>query len=116
VSIKPSHEPVGFATGDVAEGHDAASDRDISAPQAELATDWLKVPPASGVECTRALRRAGLPVMSRSSEVVTLLGRSGRVVTVPLLDWLPPDWLVSILRAADVSPALFTQCLDELDR
>jgi hypothetical protein len=64
----------------------------------------------------RALRRAGLPIVSRTSEIVTLLGRSGRLVTVPLVDWLPPDWLVSILRAADVSAALFTQCLDDPDR
>jgi hypothetical protein len=99
----------------VAEGHYGSGVRDISAQQhAELATDWLQVPPASGIECVRALRRAGLALESQTAEVVTLLGRRGDLVSVPLVDRLPPEGLVAILRTAGVSPTQFTGYLDEL--
>jgi hypothetical protein len=116
VVLKASSEPTLAIADDVAESHARSGVRDISAPEhAELATGWLQVPPASGIECAQALRRAGLVVQSETSEKILLRDRNGQIVSVPLVERLPPEGLVAILRAAGVSPARFTQYLDDVE-
>jgi hypothetical protein len=116
VILKASSEPPPAIAEDVAESHDRSGVRDISAPEHdELATGWLQVPPASGIECARALRRAGLVVQSETAETILLRDRNGQIVSVPLVAQLPPEGLVGILRAAGVCPARFTEYLDDVE-
>ena len=96
----------------VAEVHARAGTRGNSA----LARTWilgrwlLLVPPASGIECVRALQQAGFRVRLQDGRQM-LLARDDRVVRVPLLDRLRPQLLVAILRSAGIAAAEFTSYL-----
>ncbi len=80
---------------------------------ASLAGTWTLVPPASGEECARALRRAGLEVEPGGADHL-LVRRCGiDLVQVPLVPRLRPELLVAILRAVGMTPAAFTALLDE---
>src|SRR5258708_38693951 len=96
----------------VAEVYDALGVRgDSVLAKTRLLGRWLLVPPASGVECARALLRAGFHLRHQEGPQI-LLARANRIVRVPLVDRLPPELLVMILRTAGVGVAEFTNCLD----
>jgi hypothetical protein len=74
--------------------------------------EWLRVPPVSGAECARALRRGGF-VVRAGARGCAELERDGEVVRVPLTERLSPEVFIAILVRASFSPARFIAALDE---
>ena len=104
--------PTNFAAealGDEAKGYDPSSS-DTRVCSAEW-FDWLQVPPVSGAECVRVLRRAGFSLQPGQAGCADLQ-RNGEVVRVPLTERLGPDVLIAILIKAGVGPARFLALLD----
>lgn len=87
--------------------------RDISAVRAPLADGWAYLPPASGAECARVLRRAGLQASLDGPDHVVLSRDRVPIVRVPLVERLRPELLVAILKTVGVSPTAFTRLLVE---
>jgi hypothetical protein len=90
-----------------------APSRGIAARTVSALRRRMLVPPASGAECARALRRAGFSIRPIGSDAVVAERDGATVVTIPLVDWLRPELLVVILRTAGVSPAEFTGYLED---
>ncbi len=80
---------------------------------ASLAGTWTLVPPASGDECARALRRAGFDVEPAGPGHLVVKHDGAEVAQLPLVARLRPELLVAILRAVGITPAAFTVLLDE---
>lgn len=73
---------------------------------------WLSLPPVSGTECARALRRAGFRIHARPPGCIELEW-DGLVVPVPLSEQLGPDVLVAVLLRAHIGPLRFLALLEE---
>lgn len=72
---------------------------------------WGRLPPASGAECARALRRAGFQVELDGPDHVSVKRDGVMLVRVPLVEKLAPGLLVAILKTVGVSAAAFTAYL-----
>jgi hypothetical protein len=73
---------------------------------------WLKVPPASGLQCIRVLRQEHFVIRASIAGCVELQ-RGGIRVDVPLANPLDPVVLVAILQRAGMTPSRFLELLDE---
>jgi hypothetical protein len=73
---------------------------------------WLKVPPVSGLQCIRALRRVHFVICASIAGCVELQRRDIRV-EVPLANPLDPVVLVAILQRAGMTPSRFLELLDD---
>ena len=80
---------------------------------ASLSGAWTLVPPASGDECARALRRAGFEVEPGSPDHLLVKRDGVDLAQLPLVARLRPELLVAILRALGITPAAFTALLDD---
>jgi hypothetical protein len=73
---------------------------------------WPKVPPVSGLQCIRALRREHFVICASIAGCVELQ-RGHLRVDVPLANPLDPVVLVAILQRAGMTPSRFLELLDE---
>jgi predicted RNA binding protein YcfA (HicA-like mRNA interferase family) len=70
-------------------------------------------PRVSGAECARALERAGFDVEPHGSQHVIVKRQGVFVTVVPLVEQLPPDQLMVILRLTGLTLGEFVQYLKD---
>ncbi len=66
------------------------------------------LPPVSGIDCVRALRRAGFQIELDGPDYAVTTTRHGvAVVRVPLVERLRPGQLLTILTLTGITPERF---------
>jgi hypothetical protein len=106
------------SNGHVRNGHNGHSEAPASAGiSGDVRYDVLRLVPVTSEDFIAILSRAGFrPVQVRLGATWIWMERTGTAVRVPIRDVLPPDELLSLLRAARLSVAELLQGLEELSR